>query len=286
MLATTSFSPMNPGVTVVRPYPKKPVCIEDTSRPAPNIEALITTSTSCSPANPSATLPRMLALNDIGSHPPGSRSRLLEDIPSIVKRFDVPKANVLTRFPDAPHPHSSSKRPEPNQDPATYQFIKTVQTNLLTENTEKSPKNETVVKTETKTRAIVADPRPGFSRLPSFLHPREGTTYNCKFATGQETKVAGKLNTFQYILYGHPNPGAKVDTAATVVEKHTLLQSIWYGVPDDNSEKMVKVAAHAETVAETKVVGDQKEEAVVVKQVEKNVGSSGSSDAAEGRNGG
>jgi hypothetical protein len=169
MLANTSFSPMNPDVT----YLKVPNCTGDTSRSAPNIATLIATSTSCSPANPGATLPLMSGVLNMGSHPLGSRSRLLEDIPSIMKRFDVPKANVLTRFPDAPHPPSPSKRPQPSQDPATYQPVKTPQTKPLVENTEKAPENKAVVKAETETTAVVAAPRPWLFKLPGF-HARDG----------------------------------------------------------------------------------------------------------------
>jgi hypothetical protein len=211
----------------------------------------------------------MSGVLNMGSHPLGSRSRLLEDIPSIMKRFDVPKANVLTRFPDAPHPPSPSKRPQPSQDPATYQPVKTPQTKPLVENTEKAPENKAVVKAETETTAVVAAPRPWLFKLPGFLRPRVGTTYYSTLAMGQEMKAAGNPNIVQYILYGNPDPGAKVKAAVAIVEKRTLLQSVLYGVPDEDGEKMVKIAVNTETVAEVKVVGDQKE-VVAVKKAEKN----------------
>ncbi|KAF2440254.1 hypothetical protein P171DRAFT_475765 [Karstenula rhodostoma CBS 690.94] len=235
-LETTSFSPMNTGVTVSRPFPGDPESTQETPNHAANLEALIAASTSCSPANPGATLPLMSSVSiDLGS-----RARVLDDIPSILKRFDVPKANLLTQFP--------AKRVESSQDPTIQQRLNTPQTISL------------VMKTQptTTTAAVIPAPRPWFFNLPAFLRPREGTTYYAAFAPEQKTKVdvAGKPNFVQYILYGNPDPDGKMGVA---VQKRTLWESIVYGVPDEGGEK---VAAKTETV----VVGEKKEEVVVMEK--------------------
>ncbi|KAJ4357347.1 uncharacterized protein N0V89_001922 [Didymosphaeria variabile] len=228
----TSFSPVNPGVTVTRPFPELPENPQGPPKSAPNIEALIAASTSCSPANPGATLPLMSALTvpDLGS-----RTRMLDDIPSIMKRFDVPKANVLTRFNDTPNSTEHVTHPESGQA------------------TEKP-----------KTKTLPSSPRHalGSSSSPGFLRPRDGTTYYGTLTFAGETKAVGKPNIFQYILYGNPDPDAKVQAEVKIVEERTVWQSIWRGVPEPDGEKVTTVTeAKMKTIAESnvKAVEDVKE---------------------------
>ncbi|KAL5384123.1 hypothetical protein DPSP01_005598 [Paraphaeosphaeria sporulosa] len=254
-LATTSFSPMNPGVTIFRPFPGDPESTQGTPKPAPNIAALTTASTSCSPINPGATLSLMSALihMDTGGHQLGSRSRVLEDIPSTLKRFEVPNAIVLTRLPPQ-HPASS-------QAPSTHQLVKTPE-----------PDTKMVSRTQ-PTAAVIPAPRPWFFKLPTFLRPRERTTYYSAFAWEHEaeTKVVGKPNLIQYIMYGSPNPDGKMATA--MVQKRTLWQSILYGVPEEEGEKTVHVAvAETETVKDVKVAEEDEKKAERNKTVDMHQG--------------
>ncbi|KAL1612098.1 hypothetical protein SLS60_000321 [Paraconiothyrium brasiliense] len=237
-LATTSFSPMNPGVTVTRSFPEPPQPPQDASNPHPNISALVATSTSCSPANPGATLPLFSALNvELGSRP-----RVLEDIPSIMKRFDVPVANVLRRFPDTPQTtsHAESK--------------------------------QTATKPETKTpvhKMETTAPRPWFFKLPAFLRPREGTTYYGTLSLTQEAKVVGKPNVFQYILYGKPDPDARGEAEVEVAEKRTVWQAVLYGVVEADGGHVGTIADVKGSTIEGEKVGDGVEGVVAVENVEK-----------------
>lgn len=163
----------------------------------------------------------------------GSRSRVLDDIPSLMKRFDVPEANILTRFPPL-----KKRASEPIAKPP------------LTQSEESASGG--------------SDGRPWFFGLPGWLRPREGTTYFASFAGEKETgkgKRKGMPNLVQYVLYGDPDPDGEVEAG---VRKRSLWRSFLYGVSE---EEVVRVDGEVGGAADVKgddEVGEKGEREVVV----------------------
>lgn len=294
-LTSTTFSPINPGVTVTRPLPLPYKAQQKSQTPTPNLEALIAASTSYSPVNPGATLPLLTSgvsiPNPSTTVPPsngqlnkshqifnlGSRSRVLEDIPSILKRFDVPKANVLTRFPDK----AAAKTPPPlSKNPDIQQKQK-----QKDQKTEIGPRMQKKQMTTSTSSPALPLQRPWLFKLPPFLRPREGTTHFANFAALGEgdMEAKGKSNILQYILYGDPDPdhstvaGVGADAGAGVDVQGDPQRSVWrsflYGVPEMKGEKVGMAEVKTETVGDAREdVSEEKVEEVVVEQGMENVG--------------
>lgn len=221
-LSMTSFSPMNPGVVVSR-LPLVSKASQGTLEPK-NSDTTTLPMSSFSPMNPGVTVLRNFPGAESGSegaktggttwadvyaetqrHMLGSRARVLEDIPSVLKRFDVPKANVLMRFPTRDVGSSGSQNRA--SAPSTSQRSMMLQAG-----------------SEIKTEVVFKTQAPWFANLPAFLCPREGTTVYASLAPEYQSQIhmatrGRKPGFWQCVVYGNADPDDTGVTVKVVKEK-------------------------------------------------------------------
>lgn len=87
-------------------------------------------------------------------------------------------------------------------------------------------------------QAEIKEPmKPWSYRLPSFLRPQPGTTYDLKFSSPSSQATAPKrVGILQAVLYGVPNPGEEREGGEGVLHK------VIYGVKDKEEGVVAKVA--------------------------------------------
>ncbi|KAF2030295.1 hypothetical protein EK21DRAFT_112017 [Setomelanomma holmii] len=126
------------------------------------------------------------------------------------------------------------------------------------------PSMQAVVKPDPHVKTVINPIKPWPYKLPKFLQPRAATTYAMKYGTHKEAEmtVSERVGVLQAILYGVPEPDKAV--AKQVSKQGGVLHAILYGVKKEE----VVTAAKGEAVVGVTAVKVQKDDVVVIKEVE------------------